>query len=170
MQRFFIFLLSALTLSGCSSVVTSPVEVQEGASSTAVVIPNADNNVDVIDKSTSAQATARTTQNPAVLALLDESEQQLAANTQRAAVASIERALRIDNKNPELWHRLAVIRAQEQRWSQSLNLAQRSNALAAQRLDLQHANWQLILQAGKKLGDRATIKQAEAALKSLSSR
>jgi len=67
---------------------------------------------------------------PAVIALLDEAEVYANQGDGDQAAATIERALRIEPKNPWLWHRLAVLRMQQGRYSEAIELAARSNALA----------------------------------------
>ncbi len=67
---------------------------------------------------------------PAVVALLDEAEVYASQGDGDQAAATIERALRIEPKNPWLWHRLAVIRMQQGRYSEAIELAARSSSLA----------------------------------------
>lgn len=65
-----------------------------------------------------------------VLALLNQAKiQEQAGNSERAA-AVLERALRIEPKNAQLWHRLALLRLQQGKLGLAESLAQKSSALA----------------------------------------
>jgi predicted Zn-dependent protease len=108
------------------------------------------------DAETAAQASE-----PAVVALLDESERKLRAGEQEAAAASVERALRISPGNALLWYRLAAIRIGQRQWSQAEALAQKSLSLGGGDRRLQQDNWQLIAQARRELGDAAGARAAE---------
>ena len=77
------------------------------------------------------------------------------------AEASVERALRIAPKDPELWHRLARIRLQQARPHQAEVIARKSNGLAPQRRDLQRRNWRLIARARHMRGDGAGAQAAK---------
>lgn len=81
---------------------------------------------------------------PAVVALLDEAEVYASQGDGDLAAATIERALRIEPKNPWLWHRLAVIRMQQGRYSEAIELAARSNSLANGDARLLQGNQQVI--------------------------
>lgn len=66
----------------------------------------------------------------AVTVLLNEAEAQFRAGEGEQAAASLERALRIDNSNPILWHNLAGVRLQQEDWERAANLAAKSNTYA----------------------------------------
>lgn len=97
---------------------------------------------------------------PAVVALLDNADQSLASGNADQAVASIERALRIDPKNPVLWQRLGQIRLRQKRWDQAIATARKSNLLAAGNDRLRVDNWLIIAQALEGKGDKAGARQA----------
>ena len=50
--------------------------------------------------------------------------------TSPAAAASIERALRIEPRNPRLWQELARVRLKQGQYAQAENVAARSNSWA----------------------------------------
>jgi tetratricopeptide (TPR) repeat protein len=81
---------------------------------------------------------------PAVVALLDEAEVYANQGDGDQAAATIERALRIEPRNPWLWHRLAVIRMQQGRYSEAIDLATRSSSLANGDARLLEGNQQVI--------------------------
>ncbi len=94
------------------------------------------------------EALPRGSDNPAVIALLDETEFRAGQGDAGAAVGVLERALRLEPKNPWLWHRLALLRFQQERWRLAVALAEKSNSLAAGLPRLLRANLELIRLAG----------------------
>jgi tetratricopeptide (TPR) repeat protein len=91
-----------------------------------------------------ASANTDTPSNPAVIALLDSAAAQARSGDAEQAAATLERALRIEPKNPWLWHRLAVLRMQQGRCDQAMELATRSNTLANSDERLLQGNRQVI--------------------------
>jgi len=96
----------------------------------------------------------RASQNAGVLALLNQAEQEISAGRFQAAGTSLERALRIEPRNPVLWQKLAQIRLEQVEYRQAENLAAKSNALAPDSRRLRAENWRIIGQARQGLGDR----------------
>jgi predicted Zn-dependent protease len=82
-----------------------------------------------------------------------------------AAGASLERALRIEPRNPVLWQELARVRLDQGQYRQAENLAAKSNALAGDDKRLRPENWRIIGQARGLLGDvqgaQAAFERAE---------
>jgi len=97
---------------------------------------------------------------PAVLALLENARHDAASGRREAAAATIERALRLEPKNALLWHRLASLKLQQGHREQALNLARKSNTLAAGNQSLQVANWQVIARVKEQAGDKEGLRQA----------
>ncbi|HIP52484.1 MAG TPA: hypothetical protein EYH03_00535 [Chromatiales bacterium] len=97
------------------------------------------------------QATApRNTTTPAtsaVRALLEEAEGQRQAADYLAAVATLERALRIEPRNPLLWNRLAWIRLEQGQYPLASSLAAKSSALAGSDARLKRENSEIIARA-----------------------
>lgn len=100
-------------------------------------------------------------QPPAVIALLDQAEQQANAGELEPAAASLERAIRIDPRNPVLWYHLATVRLSQGESSQAEQLAVKSNSLAAGNAAQQARNWQLIGQARREQNDTQGAAAAE---------
>lgn len=92
---------------------------------------------------------------PAVVALLDSADGQQQAGDLAAAVATLERALRIEPRNPRLWNRLAGLRLAQGRYTMAEQLAAKSNSLAGSDTGLKRSNWRLIARARDARGDRA---------------
>ncbi len=101
---------------------------------------------------------------PAVVALMDRSDGQLDEGDHDAAAASLERALRLDPQNAELWHRLARVRFAQADWSAAETLAMRSIGLDVAG-SLRRDNWQLIAAARRQAGDENGAREAEARLR-----
>ena len=106
-------------------------------------------------------------QPPAVLALLDRAEDQANAGDFAAASTSLERAIRIDSRNPVLWHHLASVRLAEGEYAQAEQLAAKSNSLAPGNHALQVRNWQLIAEARRSRGDTTGAGAAERQIRAL---
>lgn len=91
--------------------------------------------------------TGRFSDNPAVIALLDDTDLRVSRGDPEAAAVFVERALRLEPKNPWLWHRLAALKLEQGQWHQAAALAQKSNSLSAGRPALRRANADLIERA-----------------------
>ena len=87
-------------------------------------------------------------ENTAVLALLDDTDLSISRGNPEAAAGSLERALRLEPKNPWLWHRLALLKLGQGHRRLAVALAQKSNSLAAGYPELRRANADLIKRAG----------------------
>ena len=85
--------------------------------------------------------------NPAVVALLDQAAAQSRGGHVDQSAATLERALRIQPDNGWLWHRLAAVRLQQQRYGETVELATKSSALARGDTKLIQANEDLIAKA-----------------------
>ena len=164
----FSLLTAALVSCGaCSNVRQAPVEDRQEARAVPELpadpvtgLPageplreEADARWEKLPGSVEADATAapaeaeRFSGNPAVIALLDDTDLKLSRGNPEAAAASVERALRLEPKNPWLWHRLAVLKLEQGQWRQAVALAQKSNSLSARRPKLRRANADLIKRA-----------------------
>lgn len=98
---------------------------------------------------------------PAVLKLLDQARAAtLSGDLQRAEVL-LERAIRIEPGNPALWHYLAKVRLQQDRFNEAAGLAQKSNALSKGDKQLQADNWRIIAHARNRNGDIAGAREAQ---------
>jgi Tfp pilus assembly protein PilF len=98
--------------------------------------------------------------NPAVLSLLAQADTQASDGQLPSASASLERALRIEPRNPALWQALARVRFEEGKYQQAENLAAKSNTLAGDHRHLWAENWRIIGQARSHQGDYQGAKEA----------
>ena len=98
--------------------------------------------------------------NRAVVALLDRAELDSRAGKREEAGASLERALRIEPRNPWLWLELAQVRLAQGQYAQAITLARKSHSFAGHQPRLQSENWQVIGRARVAQGDKAGAEQA----------
>ena len=102
----------------------------------------------------------RPARKPATIALAQKANQQLDAGQLDDAAATLERALRIDGRDAELWRDLGRVRIEQGRAKQAEGVLQKSNSLAVGDTQLQAENWRLIAQARRMVGDRAGEREA----------
>jgi len=86
-------------------------------------------------------------ENVAVAGLMESARADAASGKLVQAAASLERALRIEPRNPRLWHELARVRLRQGDTAQAANLAARSNGFAGNDAALRSANQNIIDQA-----------------------
>jgi predicted Zn-dependent protease len=99
-------------------------------------------------------------ENIAVAGLMESARADAAAGKLSTAAASIERALRIEPRNPRLWQELARVRLQQNQLVQAENVAARSNSFAGSDSALRAENWRLIAQAREARGDADGAREA----------
>jgi Tfp pilus assembly protein PilF len=99
-------------------------------------------------------------ENIAVAGLMESARADAAAGKLANAAASLERALRIEPRNPRLWHQLARVRSQQGQHAQAENVAVRSNSFAGDDKTLRAENWKLIAETRKARGDSEGARQA----------
>jgi tetratricopeptide (TPR) repeat protein len=164
------FILLLLFLQGCSTAPPAryppPVVEQQGGAApddaARPVVPGS------IPPKTVPPAV--TTTSPAVVALLGQAENQANNGDLPAAAATLERAIRIEPRNPLLWYHLATVRLAQQEAGQAEQLAAKSNSLAAGNRVQQSRNWRLIARARQALGDAAGAGAAERRARELEGR
>ncbi len=96
----------------------------------------------------------------AVLALENDVEGQMKTGNYNDAVGSLERAIRIQPKNPELWHVLAEVRLRQRQPGLAEDLAKKSNLLAKSNAALIRSNWAIIAECCRMKGDSACVTEA----------
>lgn len=97
---------------------------------------------------------------PAIMALESSIEGKYLSRNYGDAAAEVERAIRIQPKNPELWHALAEIRLRQGQWDTAEDLAKKSNTLAKNHPDLIKNNWRVIAESRRKRGDGIGAQEA----------
>ena len=131
--------LLALLVAGCATVVPAPQPAPEPASE---------------------QAPTARTENLAIAGLMDDARTDAAAGRLGNAAAQLERALRIEPRNPRLWQELARVRLKQGDYMQVEGLAARSNSWARDDPALRAENWRLIARSREARGDEAGAKAA----------
>jgi predicted Zn-dependent protease len=95
---------------------------------------------------------------------METARADVAAGRLPNAAASLERALRIEPRNPRLWQELARVRLKQGQYAQAENVAARSNSFAGSDSALRAENWRVIAEAREARGDtegaRAALEQA----------
>jgi predicted Zn-dependent protease len=103
-------------------------------------------------------------ENVAIAGLMQSARDDTAAGRLSNAAATLERALRIEPRNPRLWQELARVRLKQGEYAQVESTAARSNSWAGSDGGLRAENWRLIAQAREARGDatgaRAALEQA----------
>ncbi len=97
---------------------------------------------------------------PAVVALLHDAEASIDRGNIDVAVTTLERALRIDPRNPQLFYRLAELRLQQEKPRLAEDLARKSILLSAGDRVLKQHCWLLIAQARQIQGNEAGAQSA----------
>lgn len=101
------------------------------------------------------------TLSPAILALVTEADKSSRSGDLESAVVTIERALRIDSRNPLLTYKLAKLRLQQSKPRLAENLAKKSALLSANDRILKKQAWLLISEARKQQKNYLGAKEAK---------
>jgi predicted Zn-dependent protease len=88
------------------------------------------------------------------LALLQQSDHSAESGDLDQAIAYIERAIRLDSRDVDLWLRLARLQLSAQRPAAAEQLAQKAIAMARDRRDQEREGWLLVADARDAQGDR----------------
>ncbi len=96
----------------------------------------------------------------AIAGLVERARSDAAAGRLANAAASLERALRIEPRNPRLWQELARVRLRQADYAQAESLAQRSNTWGGIDSRLRAENWGLIAQSRQARGDAEGARKA----------
>jgi hypothetical protein len=121
-------------LAGCAAQQPAPVETP--TSPPAAPPPIA-----------SVPPPATRSENQAVAGLMESAKKDASSGKLGSAAASLERALRIEPRNPRLWHELAQVRLRQADYTQAESLAARSNTYAGNDPELRAANQKIIADA-----------------------
>ena len=90
--------------------------------------------------------------NEAVVALLEEAEREIGAGRPEQAAVLLERALRIEPRNPTVWHYLGLARLDSGDYAQAETMASRSYSLAPGDRALRNRNSRLVATARQASG------------------
>lgn len=148
-----IFFSGMFFLSGCITTSPAPVEDRGEQPQANPYVVHAEEAVATPYKRYEGNDPGQSQGGEAVVSLLDDASKQAKSGRLDSSAASIERALRIQPKNPGLWLQLARIRMQQGKLQQAEGLAAKSMALSLNNTQLRIDNWQLVAQIRKKAGD-----------------
>jgi tetratricopeptide (TPR) repeat protein len=140
----------ALILSACAGYRPAPVEGREVESRVRVPASQESEGVQVFPL-----------HNPAVKELLAEAGSAETAGDYDQALVLLERALRMQPRNPEILQQLAEVQLQKQDYEQALNFAVRSYDIGPRVGEICDRNWRTISVAREHLGDHSGSEQAE---------
>ncbi len=97
----------------------------------------------------------------AVMTLMLRAKVDMLAGRNDAAIDKLERALRIQPNNPELWNKLAEAHYHAEDYAQAVSMAKKSIDLTPRsHRDLLKSNWKIVAKASKELGDMESMKAA----------
>jgi len=97
---------------------------------------------------------------PAVKSLIRQAKLDMAVKRNAAAISKLERALRIESRNPAIWHQLAKANYNDGKDATAISMAKKSNIYTAENSPLEKLNWQLIKLASKRSGNIRSLKAA----------
>lgn len=140
----------ALLLAGCASTGTTPTDGDEVETRVREPARQDSEGVQVFPL-----------QNSAVKELLADAGNAESAGDYSQAVVLLERALRIQPRNPEILQNLAEVHLQVQDYSQALNFAERSYDTGPRVGEICSRNWRTISVAREHLGDHPGSVDAE---------
>ncbi len=166
MVRWLTLLLMCMFAVGCTTPrsqapVAKPAEVEERAVVGGEALPLPEQR-DISVKPLPGQRS----ESPVVKRLLASADTQQRSGDVDGAANSLERALRIEPRNALLWSRLANVRFTQKDWRQAVQLAAKSNTLAANNRNLRRQNWNLMASAYDALGDEASAQKFREKLRS----
>jgi tetratricopeptide (TPR) repeat protein len=150
MTRISAGLMVLLLLGACSSQAPAPVEDREV--NTRIRTPATQD---------SAGVQVYSLQNPAVKQLTAQAQDaELAGNLDQAS-GYIERALRIEPRDPQLLQHMAELKLQKEDYQQALNFAVRSYDIGPRVGEICSRNWRTISVAREHLNDTNGANDAE---------
>jgi len=142
----------ALSLSACAGYSPAPVPVDNREVESRVREPASQESEGV---------QVFPLQNPAVKELLADAGNAETAGDYSQAVVLLERALRIQPRDPEILQQMAEVQLQIKDYEQALNFAVRSYDIGPRVGEICGRNWRTISVAREHLGDRNGSVQAE---------
>jgi tetratricopeptide (TPR) repeat protein len=157
-MRFLVLGTLALLLGGCAGVTSQIPSVPAGTSGAAGSLAPSPSPVENIPVEPAPKPAVSASQ--AVVSLVDRARIDASAGQREAAGASLERALRIEPRNPWLWQELAQLRLSQGQYLQAISLAQKSMSFSGQDRSLRALNWRVIGNARVAQGDASGAEQA----------
>ncbi len=141
---------AALLLGACASQTPAPIEERDAV----------DQQVRTPAKEQSAGVQVYPLKNPAVKELTEQADQAEARGDLDQAAVLLERALRIQPRDPELLQHMAEVQLQRGQYEQALNFATRSHDIGPRVGELCARNWRTMSLAQERLGEPRAAGQA----------
>src|SRR3979409_1902288 len=141
----YLFLLAAL-LAGCATAPGPAPEPVPAPAPAPAVAPE--------------PAAKPSSETVAVAGLMQNARTEAAAGRFANSAATIERALRIEPRNPRLWQELARVRLKQGEFAQAESAAARANSGAGSDNTLRAENWRLIAESRGARGDAEGAQKA----------
>lgn len=97
---------------------------------------------------------------PAVQSLLLRARADMLIGQDQSAISKLERALRIESNNPELWYLLAKAHQSSSNHQQAITMAKKAISFAGSNESLANKSWSLIKSSGQASGDTMVVQEA----------
>lgn len=154
-SRLFFLFLSILLLASCVSIKYGEESTEQAPVSSSVA--------------TKAKFDAWSAMSdvPAVIRLVQQTDELIEQNANQQAADKLERLLRIAPDYAPGWSRLAWLSMQSGDLRRARQLADRSNSYAAGLVDLKLLNWSFIRDASLQLNDYPNVQRAERNIEAL---
>jgi Flp pilus assembly protein TadD len=136
-------LVAAAFLAACATQPPAPIEERD-----------VDQQVRNPARNDAAGVQVYPLKNPAVAELTEQAAQAEASGDLDQAAVLLERAMRIQPRDPELLQHMAEVQLQRGQYEQALNFATRSHDIGPRVGELCARNWRTMSLAQERLGDR----------------
>ena len=143
---------SVLGNSTKSTLVTPPKQVKTGSEASAYA--------NIPDSSDNRKAPRQHVSSPAVKSLIIRARADMAIGRDQSAISKIERALRIESDNGELWYLLAKAHQASSNHQQAITMAKKAINFAGANEMLAIKSWKLIKLSGEASGDTVVVQEA----------
>ncbi len=147
--RLPLLLFIALLLGACASQSPAPIEDRE-----------LEQRVRTPAREDSAGVQVYPLKNPAVAELTDQADRAEAAGDLDQAAVLLERAMRIQPRDPELLQQMAEVQLKRGQYQQALSFATRSHDIGPRVGELCARNWRTMSLAHERLGDGPAANRA----------
>lgn len=97
---------------------------------------------------------------PAVKSLMIRARADMAIGLEQSAISKLERALRIEPSNADLWYLLAKAHQSSGEHQQAISMAKKSISFAGSNEAIAVKSWKLIKKSGEASGDTIAVKEA----------
>lgn len=106
------------------------------------------------------EQSSRKESSPAVKSLMIRARADMAIGNEQSAISKLERALRIESDNPDLWYLLARAHQSSSDHQQAITMAKKAINYAGSNDEMVAKSWQLIQKSGEASGDSMVVKEA----------